>query len=388
VTALTFSRRVRVLLIEDDAGDALVAGEVLAGAGFEVEQVTRLADGLRRLAEARMDLVLLDLSLPDSTGVDTYLRLHSGAPWAPVVIMTGMDDEALAARAIAEGAQDYIVKGQFGPQSLRRAIRFALERQQHATAVTAGGARVLSVIGPKGGVGKSTVAVNVAAALHSMEKRPVALIDLSLQCGDIGMMLNLHDKSTLIDFCNSWPNVNDEVLENVIQTGPHGLRVLQAPNQTELSELVQREHLTWILDVMKQRYSNVVIDHASHLTDISCEMLERSDRILFVVDLHMASAKTLMTTLAFFRAMRLSTSNVMLVVNRGDERTNFTVSELEKTLHFPISAVLPSAPALLLRGEGEGMPVVFVDKNAPISREYRKLAKLIQSEPMKAHSAA
>jgi Flp pilus assembly CpaE family ATPase len=61
---------------------------------------------------------------------------------------------------------------------------------------------------------------------------------------------------------------------------------------------------------------------------------------------------------------------------------------LEKALHFPISAVLPSAPALLLRAESEGLPAVFVDKNAPISREYRKLAKLIESEPMKAHSVA
>lgn len=388
MTALTFSRRIKVLLIEDDAGDALIASEVLAGAGFEVEHVTRLADGLRRLTEARMDLVLLDLSLPDSIGVDTYLRLHSDAPSAPVVIMTGTDDQALAARAIAEGAQDYIVKGQFGPQSLQRAMRFALERQEHATAVMAGGARVLSVIGPKGGVGKSTVAVNVAAALLKLERRPVALIDLSLQCGDIGTMLNLKGSPTMLDFCDSWPNVNDELLEGVIQTGPHGLRVLQAPNQTELSEVVQKQHLTWILDAMRQRYSNVIVDHASYFTDIACEVLQRSDRILFVVDLHMASAKTLMTTLAFFRAMRLSTSNVMLVVNRGDQRTNFTVREFGKTLHFPIAAVLPSDDSLLLRGESEGMPVVFVDRNAPISREYRKLAALIKSAPTTGRSAA
>jgi pilus assembly protein CpaE len=302
--------------------------------------------------------------------------------------MTGTDDEALAARAIAEGAQDYIVKGQFSPQNLQRAIRFALERQQHTTAVMAGGARVLSVIGPKGGVGKSTVAVNLAAALLNLERRPVTLIDLSLQCGDIGTMLNLKGSPTLIDFCDSWPNVNDELLERIIQTGPHGLRVLQAPNQTELSEVVQKQHLTWILDAMRQRYSSVIIDHASYLTDIACEILERSDRIVFVVDLHMTSAKTLMTTLAFFRAMRLSTNNVMLVVNRGDQRTNFTVRELEKTLHFPISAVLPSDDALLLRGESEGMPVVFLDKNAPISREYRKLAALIKSESATGHSAA
>ena len=168
------SERIKVLLIEDDAGDALIATEILTRGGFEVEHVIRLGDALRRLALANVDLVLLDLSLPDSVGLDTYLRLHADAPWAPVVIMTGTDDEAVAAHAITEGAQDYIVKGHFSPQSLQRALRFALERQQHTTPNLSGGMRVVSVIGPKGGVGKTTVAINVAAALLQLEKRPVS----------------------------------------------------------------------------------------------------------------------------------------------------------------------------------------------------------------------
>ena len=202
------------------------------------------------------------------------------------------------------------------------------------------------------------------------------------------MMLNLNGEHTIVDFCNMWPDVNEERLEDILEIGPRGLRVLQAPIQTELSELVRSEHLTWILDSLSQRYSNVIVDHSSYLTDVACDVLDRSDRILFVLDLHMAAAKTLMTTLAFFRAMRLSTSKVMLVVNRGDERTNFNLSDVENTLHFPISAVLPRDEALLLRGERDGIPVVFADKNAPVSREYRKLAALIQSEPTSGYRAA
>lgn len=384
----TPSKVTTVLLIEDDAGDALIATEALEGGGFAVDHVTRLAEGLRRLAEAKVDLVLLDLSLPDSTGIDTYLRLQSDAPWAPVVIMTGIADEAVATRAIAEGAQDYIVKGRFGPQGLQRALHFALERQRHAVPMISGGSRVISVIGPKGGVGKTTVAVNVAAMLLQLEKRPVTLIDLSLQCGDVGILLKLPGVPDIVDFCKQWPDVNDELLERVLQTGPHGLRVLQSPHQTELSEIVQKEHVAWILDSLKQRNSYVVIDHSSYFTDLGCDVLEQSDRVLFVVDLHMASVKKLMTTLAFFRAMNMSTSKVILVVNRGDAGANFDVRDVESTLHFPISAVLPTADSLQLRSERECVPAVFLDKNSPLSGEFRKLATIIQTVLTPVHSAA
>ena len=382
------SERIKVLLIEDDAGDALIATEILTRGGFEVEHVIRLGDALRRLALANVDLVLLDLSLPDSVGLDTYLRLHADAPWAPVVIMTGTDDEAVAAHAITEGAQDYIVKGHFSPQSLQRALRFALERQQHTTPNLSGGMRVVSVIGPKGGVGKTTVAINVAAALLQLEKRPVSLIDLSLQSGDLGMMLNLNGEHTIVDFCNMWPDVNEERLEDILEIGPRGLPRAPSANPDWHSELVRSEHLTWILNSLSQRYSNVIVDHSSYLTDVACDVLDRSDRILFVLDLHMAAAKTLMTTLAFFRAMRLSTSKVMLVVNRGDERTNFNLSDVENTLRFPDLSRLAAGRSAAPPGRARRRPGRICRQERSSLREYRKLAALIQSEPTSGYRAA
>jgi len=126
----------RVLLIEDDPGEArLVREELLEapcpgqpGAAFELVQVDRLEAGLARLAEGGVDIVLLDLSLPDSQGLDTFYRAQIEAPWLPIVVLTGLDDETCALQAVRAGAQDYLVKGAFGRSPLARAVRYSIER--------------------------------------------------------------------------------------------------------------------------------------------------------------------------------------------------------------------------------------------------------------------
>jgi glutamate dehydrogenase (NAD(P)+) len=124
-------RCVRVLLVEDNPVHARLVERLLAESSrpvFEVVTVERLADGLARLDEGGLDLVLLDLVLPDSAELETFLRVHARAPDVPVVVLTGLDDVQLAARAVEGGAQDYLVKTHLDAARLSRSIRYALER--------------------------------------------------------------------------------------------------------------------------------------------------------------------------------------------------------------------------------------------------------------------
>lgn len=123
---------IRILLIEDHSGDARLVREALAeqGTNYRIEHVTRLSAGLAVLAAGGADLVLLDLSLPDSHGLDSLSRILPEAPEVPVIVMTGLDDETLAIRAVHEGAQDYLVKGQISGRALARVTRYAFERNR------------------------------------------------------------------------------------------------------------------------------------------------------------------------------------------------------------------------------------------------------------------
>ena len=130
----------RVLLVEDNPGDARLIREFIRevdGQLFEVEGAERLVVALERLAQGGVDLVLLDLSLPDSHGIETFRKLHAAAPNIPAIVLSGLNDESIALQAVHDGAQDYLMKGQGEGRLLVRAMRYALERARTATQLAA-----------------------------------------------------------------------------------------------------------------------------------------------------------------------------------------------------------------------------------------------------------
>jgi len=130
---MTSETPIKILLLEDNPGDVRLLREGLtegSGATFELEVVDRLSAGLECLAKGGIDLILLDLGLPDCQGLETLAKMNVAAPHLPIVVLTGMDDENLAVLAMHTGAQDYLVKGQVDSRLLARTIRYAIERKR------------------------------------------------------------------------------------------------------------------------------------------------------------------------------------------------------------------------------------------------------------------
>ncbi len=123
---------IRIILVEDNPGDALIIEEMLKEIydnKFELNRFQRVDDGLKHLNED-FDIMLLDLNLPDSQGIETFNTMNKHAPELPIIILTGLIDEELAINIVSEGAQDYLVKGQIDKQLLSRSIKYSIERKR------------------------------------------------------------------------------------------------------------------------------------------------------------------------------------------------------------------------------------------------------------------
>jgi signal transduction histidine kinase len=129
-------KALQVLVVEDNAGDALLLRHMFSKerpGSFELTHLLRMSDTVTHLAKGGVDIVLLDMGLPDGHGLDTVRRAHAAAPGVPLIVLTGLDDEELAAEAMKEGAQDYLIKGQIENRALPRALRHAIERHRMQT---------------------------------------------------------------------------------------------------------------------------------------------------------------------------------------------------------------------------------------------------------------
>lgn len=124
---------IKILLVEDNPGDFRIIEQMLKESEhtlFKLVRVPKLEEGLERLEESKFDIAILDLNLPDSDGLDTYVKVLSKHPEIPIIILTGLADEEVGIDAVKQGAQDYLVKGEFNGKLLVRSIHYAIERKR------------------------------------------------------------------------------------------------------------------------------------------------------------------------------------------------------------------------------------------------------------------
>jgi CheY-like chemotaxis protein len=136
-------RRLSVLLVEDNRDDAELIERMLGSGDVALEVAGTLAAAHTRLARGAIDVVLLDLHLPDTSGTSGLVALLRARPELPIVVLTGLDDEAVGQNAVAEGAQDYLVKGHADRRLVERSLRYAVERKRAERAL----ARLAAVMG-------------------------------------------------------------------------------------------------------------------------------------------------------------------------------------------------------------------------------------------------
>lgn len=343
-----YETALQVLLIEDNPGDAELVKAALeegADAAFKVHHADALVPGLDRLARGDIDLVLLDVSLPDSHGLDGLNAVRILAPSVPVVLLTGWDSESLSLRAVQSGAQDYLVKGTIQGKALALTLQRAIVRQRIHTGSSGAEARepakVVGFLSVKGGVGSSTIACHFAMELKRQTGNPVLLMDLDLSGNALSFLMNVNEPYGICEACNDVLQLDEDRWRKLVASGDGGLDVLQSGGPIRLEEkLPTAERVRFVLRFGRSLYRWVVVD-LGRLSPFSSRLAEEVGLLYLVGTSDILGLYEAKSTIGALVNAGVDRDSLGLIFNQTPAHPTLSRPELEKLLAVRVEAMLP-----------------------------------------------
>lgn len=238
-------------------------------------------------------------------------------------------------------------------------------------------AKIITVFSTKGGVGKTMIASNLSAYLAKETEARVVVIDLDLQFGDIGVMLNLRPEQTIYDCATIATGLNEELMEKFLTRHGSGAQALLAPMQPELADLVTADQLKKILAVLKRSADIIIVDTPASFNDHVLTLLDQTDELVLVGTMDVPTIKNLKLCLETLQTLEFPDEKVSLVINRAHERVGLKQQEIESALELEASAAIPADRRIPL-SINRGVPVVLDAPRSPVARRLAGLAREIQ----------
>jgi pilus assembly protein CpaE len=359
-------------------------------------------DGDTALQEAlrtQPNVAVVDAGLPGMDGIQTTEMLVQYLPNTGVILLSMEAENEAFRRAMLAGAREFLQKPFSGDElvsAIRRVHAYGQRKgtpaasaaaEASADAVPSGGGKLFTVVGAKGGVGKSAIAANLAVSLSRTCR--VALLDCSLQFGDIGILLNITAERTIADLAANNAVADHDVVEEVMVDGPGGVRVLAAPISPELADYVTTQHLRALIEQLRRTYDCIVVDTATHLSEISLDLVEMADKVLVITDLSTTGVKNARLLQAVMGVLKVDPARFVLVVNHRDGAGELERSYVENVLKTAATAEIPYDPNVVATSIARGVPFVLSQpQSQPAVRIARLAGLLAPAEPGRGHPEA
>ncbi len=236
---------------------------------------------------------------------------------------------------------------------------------------------VSTVFSPKGGVGKSVTAVNLATALARASGDPVVVLDLDLQFGDVSAMLRLQPAHTFTDAVSAGDLLDETLLRSFLARHEKtGVSVLAAPTSPSEADRVDAAAMLRVLDILRGMFAHVVIDTPPHLSEVVLQAVAESDLVGFVVEMDVPSVKSARLGLQAFELLQLPMSKVVLLLNRADSKVHLKPDHIERVLEMKVDIALPS-DAAVPQSINQGVPLLLQYPRSQYAAQINQLARLV-----------
>ncbi|MBT3388931.1 MAG: response regulator [Chloroflexi bacterium] len=355
-------------------------------------------EGIQLVRDVTADVVLMDINMPDMDGITATEAIRKELPHIQVVMLSVQGDPNYMRRAMLAGARDFLTKPPMVDElisAIRRAGEMAHEeyrkskerypadsssgpaRGDYAHAATSYG-KVIVVYSPKGGVGVTMVATNLAVTLHNPET-PVVLVDGNMQFGDATVVLNERGKNSVVDLAPRADELDVDVVEDVLITHRStGMKILAAPLRPEYAENVNGDHFAKILAQLRRQYSYVIVDAQSYLSDVILSAFDASSLVILLATQDIPAINNARLFLDLSEVVGLERDRIIFILNKYDKRISITPEAIGDNLRQPVALALPLDQRVVVPSVNRGVPFILNDKKRPISRSILDLAEMVR----------
>ncbi len=387
--------QIRVLIVDDipETRDHL---SKLLGFESDIDVVGSAASGTEALEIATQllpDVVLMDINMPDMDGITATEQLSSRVPTAAVVMMSVQGEADYLRRSMLAGAREFLVKP-FSSDELTASIRqvYAREKEKlsriaitpmmagavaNAAAAESGSEEglVVAIFSPKGGVGRTTLAVNMAVAASTELNQRVVVMDGSFQFGDVGVLLNLNPKNkSIADLVPELEHGEPESIETFVINHSAGIRVLLAPPSPEMAELITPTGVKRVLEALRRTHDLVIVDCTSWFNDTTLAILDTADIVLTMLSLEITSIKNMRLFLEVAEQLGYDDGKIKLVLNRADSTLGIRVADVEHSIGRRVDHTIVSDGRSVVYALNRGVPFFLSNREAQVSQDVLRLA--------------
>jgi pilus assembly protein CpaE len=386
--------KIRVLIV-DDIAETRDNLEKLLFFEKDIEVVAKAGTGREAVAMAKQyqpDVVLMDINMPDMDGIAATEALLSQVPTTQVIMMSVQGEQDYLRRSMLAGAREFLIKP-ISAEDLYNAIRHVHRLQttqrryvpsgpgDQGASSEGGGqqGQIIAVFSPKGGVGTSAIAANLAVALRQLTNKKVGLVDGNLIFGDLGVIMNLVSTKTIADLANRIAELDRELLNDVLMTHTSQVKVLLAPPNPQTGELVTSDHLRAILELLRKEFDYVVVDTQSSFQDRALAVLDLADRIVALMTLEMPCIKNIKLFLEVAELLEYPAEKTLLVLNKADNRLGIRVENVEENIQHKVALQIANAPQDMTLAINQGVPLVIEKRGHQTAKDIFALASLISN---------
>jgi pilus assembly protein CpaE len=381
----------RVLLIDDEPMYFKMMVKELGKSGYQLDYARTGKEGLAAVPTKNPDVIIVDLKLPDINGFEIIERLRATKDFnlIPIIVITGKIELGDKVKALSLGADDYLVKP-FALEELiarlgnlaRRGSAMKVVRQLEGE--KGGDATIISVHSLRGGVGCSTLAVNLALAFHQIWSKRTLIIDPVLTAGQVAMMLNASPRVTLESYTDlPVESIDDSVAEDLAILHASGIYYVAASKLPVAADAYSNEFWSKLLDKFIQQNEFIVIDTPHDFTDSTIQLLNASTNILLVTAPDLSSLRAAASALNIYDRLGFSEAKIKIVLNSTTNFSSIKQAQLEKALGFPVSYIIPNDPDEVIRAINFGEPFVLSNPDLPISVKIEDMAYALSDEAYK-----